>query len=165
MPLVPPFGATFVAWETESVGEQWLERTQPPLTPSEKSRYRFALDEIRHRGFSVTLVTDRQPRLIAALERVADHARSDDAYLDRDQVARQMTHGEYLLASIEPGELVRVAQVSAPVFQAKGMVGASIMLLGPTQEVTAAEVRELGARVADAADAATRSVTGGTDRR
>jgi DNA-binding IclR family transcriptional regulator len=161
MPLVPPFGATFVAWDTDSVCERWLERTQPPLTSSERTHYRRALHEIRRRGFSVTLVTDRQPTLIAALERVAEHAGSEDASQDRDQVARQMTHGEYLLAAIEPDELVRVAQVSAPVFQADGTVGVSIMLLGPTREVTAAEVNELGTRVAGAAAAATRSVAGG----
>jgi DNA-binding IclR family transcriptional regulator len=158
MPLVPPFGSTFVAWGTDAEGEQWLDRTQPPLTSLEKTHYRTALSEIRHRGFSVTLVTDRQPTLIAALERVAGHARSEDAYVDRDQVARQMTHGEYLLAHIEPDALVRVAQVSAPVFQTTGMVEVSIMLLGPTQEVTADEVKELGLRVASAAGAATRSL-------
>jgi len=163
MPLVPPFGSTFVAWDAEFEGEEWLERAQPALTPSEKDRYRAALAEIRQRGFSVTLVTERQPRLIASLERVAAEPRSD-TYFDRDQVAQQMTQSEYLLGAIEADRLVRVAQVSAPVFQGNGVVAASIMLLGPTQEVTADEVWELGAQVAGAAAAASRGVSGAADR-
>lgn len=159
MPLVPPFGSTFVAWGSEREAEEWLERSQPALTSSEKDHYRSTLAEIRHRGFSVTLVTERQPSLIATLERVASDPLSD-AYSDRDEVAQQMTHGEYLLGPIEADRLVRVAQVSAPVFQGNDAVGASIMLLGPTQEVTAAEVRELGAKVAEAAGAASRAISG-----
>lgn len=76
-----------------------------------------------------------------------------------DEAARHMTHTEYLAADFEPDGMVRVAQISAPVFQADGHVGASIMLLGPIHEVSADEITQIGDRVAAAAAAATAGST------
>ena len=157
--LAPPFGASFVAWEDEEGIGRWLDRADPPLTPAELAHYRAALDAIRLHGFSVTLVTARQPNLIDALERVASGREDDDARRARDEAARHMTHTEYLAADFEPDGMVRVAQISAPVFQADGHVGASIMLLGPIHEVSADEITQIGDRVAAAAAAATAGST------
>jgi DNA-binding IclR family transcriptional regulator len=158
--LVPPFGASFVAWDDEEGIQTWLDRADSPLAPREVAHYRAALDAIRRRGFSVTLVTARQPNLIDALERVAGDRGGDDAHRARDEAARDMIHSEYLAAEIESDEMVRLAQVSAPVFQADGSVGATIMSLGPTHEVTTGEIAGRGKQVADAAAAATAEIHG-----
>lgn len=158
--LVPPFGASFVAWDDESGIRTWLERADPRLSSAETEHYREALDAVRRRGFSVTLVTARQPVLIEALERLADDRDLDAARRARDEAIRQMTHSEYLAADIDFAGTVRVAQVSSPVFESDGRVGASIMLLGPTHEVTAGEIAALGEEVARSAAAATSDVHG-----
>jgi len=158
--LVPPFGASFVAWDDGAGIRRWLDRADPPLSDEEEQHYRAALDAVRRRGYSVTLVTARQPTLIEALERLADAGDDDDVRRTRDEAARQMTHSEYLAAELDPDRMVRVAQVSAPVFRPDGDVGASIMLLGPTQDLTAGEIDALGRQLADAASAATRDVRG-----
>lgn len=158
--LVPPFGASFVAWDGEAGVRRWLARADPPLSAAEERHYRIALDAVRRRGYSVTLVTARQPTLIDALERLAEVGDDEDVRRARDEAARYMTHSEYLAAELEPDRLVRVAQVSAPVFQPDGEVGASIMLLGPTHDMTAAEIDAVGRQLADAASAATRDVRG-----
>ena len=157
--LVPPFGASLIAWDDDEGIQTWFDRADPPLAPAEVAHYRAALAGIRRRGFSVTLVTARQPVLIDALERLADDS-GGGARRARDEAVRQMTHSEYLAAEIEPDRTVRVAQVSAPVFQADGRVAATIMSLGPTHEVTADEITELGNRVAATADAATTEIQG-----
>jgi hypothetical protein len=108
----------------------------------------------------VTLVTGRQPQLIRALERLADDRNRKRAGHAADEVVQELTHSEYLPTDIEPGRMVRVAQISAPVFQADGEVAATIMLLGPMQDLTAAEVSPLGEIVAAAAADASREVRG-----
>jgi DNA-binding IclR family transcriptional regulator len=158
--LVPPFGASFVAWDDGAGIRRWLDRADPPLSAEEERHYRAALDAVRRRGYSITLVTARQPTLIEALERFADEGDEDDVRRVRDEVTRHMTHSEYLAAELDPDALLRVAQVSAPVFQPDGDVGASIMLLGTTQDLTAREVDAIGRQLADAAAAATRDVRG-----
>jgi len=158
--LVPPFGASFVAWDDGAGVRRWLDRADPPLSPEEERHYRAALDAVRRRGFSVTLVTARQPTLIDALERLANEGDDDDVRRARDDAARQMTHTEYLAAELDPDRMVRVAQFSAPVFQPDGDVGASIMLLGPTQDLTAGEIDTIGRQLAETAAAASRDVRG-----
>jgi DNA-binding IclR family transcriptional regulator len=154
MGLVPPFGATFVAWEGAVAIRAWLQRAEPPLTGPETARYLAALDAVQRRGFSVTVVTARQPQLIDALQRFADQGDVDETRRARDHAVSQMTHSEYLAADIDPNALVRVAQVSAPVFDSDGDVVATIMLLGPAHDVTATELATLGRRVVQAATGA-----------
>jgi len=157
--LVPPFGASFVAWDDEAGIRRWLDRADPPLSRADERHYRAALEAVRRRGYSLTLVTARQPTLIEAFQRLADEG-GNDARRARDDAARHMAHTEYLATALDPDALVRVAQVSAPVFEPDGAVGASIMLLGPAHDLTAAEAEGLGGEVAAAAAAATRDVRG-----
>lgn len=156
--LVPPFGASFIAWDDEEAIDTWLRRADPPLSPGEVHQYRAALQTVRSRGYSVTLMTPRQPPLIEALERLREG--DDVARRERDEAVRHITHSEYLPAQIDADARIRVAQISSPVFEADGRVGASIMLLGPAHDVTAADVTDLGRWVRDAADRATADLRG-----
>ncbi|HUJ64920.1 MAG TPA: helix-turn-helix domain-containing protein [Acidimicrobiales bacterium] len=158
--LVPPFGASFVAWGDEDEIRLWLDRTDPPLSPAEAASYRSALEGVRRRGFSVTLVTARQPKLIKALKGVARGDNAGAARQERAEAARQMSHTEYLPPKVDFKGSVRVAQVSAPVFESDGEVEASIMLLGPAHDLTAEEIAKLGDRVARAAAVATGEIHG-----
>ena len=56
------------------------------------------------------------------LEQLTNGGTSDGARRARDDAVRQMTHSDYLTTDIEPDRLVRVAQVSAPVPGADGVV-------------------------------------------
>jgi DNA-binding IclR family transcriptional regulator len=60
-----------------------------------------------------------------------------------------------LAAEVDPQGTTRLTQVSAPVFAADGTVAASILLLGPSHDVTSSEVAELGELVLAAAHRAT----------
>jgi DNA-binding IclR family transcriptional regulator len=162
IPLVAPFGASFAAWSGDREIEDWLGNAEPPLNASETRAYRAALEAVRRRGYSVTVITARQPDLIDALERLAEHRAPDDARQARDEAARQMAHSEHLTAEIDPAGTLRIAQVSAPVFDAERQVAASIMLLGPNHELTGAAVADLGHCVASAATAATAEAGGAT---
>jgi DNA-binding IclR family transcriptional regulator len=158
--LVPPFGASFVAWDSDTEIDAWLDRADPPLSPAEATRYRQALAAVRRRRYSVTVTTARNPELADALERLAGQPDADEARRRRDQAIRAMTHSEYLAAEIDADRTTRLNQVSAPVFEPGGRVAASIMLLGPDQELTKDEIAALGDLVVAAAARATRE-TGG----
>ncbi len=149
--LVPPFGATFVAWDDEPQVQAWLDRAKPPLTAAESQRYRQALEAVRRRGFSVSVNNGRQPELAAALEHIIGDLEADPERRIRDDAINTITHSEYLAAEVYPQNATRLTQISAPVFRPGGEIAASIMLLGPSHEVTAADISAMGERVLAAA--------------
>ena len=155
--LVPPFGASFVAWDDEAQVQAWLDRAEPSLTSAEAARYHSALEAVRRRGYSITVGTGRQPGLETALQRLADGSgdQAEESRRARNEAIRTVTHSEYLAAEVDPQGTTRLTQVSAPVFAADGTVAASILLLGPSHDVTSAEVAELGELVLAAAHRAT----------
>ena len=155
--LVAPFGAAFVAWGDANDVQAWLEQADPPLSPDELDLYVNALDAVRNRGYSVTVMTDRQPDLIDALERLVEDHRDTDSLRARDEVVRQFAHSDYLTRDLDFVGRVHLVHVSAPVFDSDGVVGATIMLLGPTRELAAAEIRDLGRAVTAAAQRASAS--------
>jgi DNA-binding IclR family transcriptional regulator len=162
--LVPPFGASFVAWDNAVQIQAWLDRAQPSLTSAEVARYHSALDAVRARGYSITVGTGRQPELAMALEQLIGDAATDDAADEarrvRDEAIRTVTHSEYLAAEVDLRGTTRLTQVSAPVFAPDGTVAASIMLLGPSHDVSAAEIIQLGEMVLVAAGRATQEIGG-----
>ncbi len=170
--LVPPFGATFVAWEDEAQVRAWLQRADPPLTQAEVKRYHQALAAVRRRGFSITVSPGRQPELATALERLLGDQSPDDPAPARDEAIRVVTHSEYLTSELDPRGSIRLTQVSAPVFQPDGdgelggpaglggKVAASIMLLGPSHDLTVSEITGLGELVLGAANRATGEIGG-----
>jgi DNA-binding IclR family transcriptional regulator len=161
--LLPPFGASFVAWDDDAGVAGWLERVEPPLDDHERRRYLDALDAVRRRGFSITVASDRQAELAAAFERVSQRPELEDARRTRDRAIREIAHAEYLAAEVDPERSSRLTQISAPVFDPGGRVAASIMLLGPDHELTAEQIAGLGQLVRHAADRAT-SDSGATPR-
>ena len=159
IPLRPPFGAVFVAWESPDGIRQWLGRADF-LDDDEESRYRAALDAVRARGYSVTTAIDRRPALMSALEALVEQPDADDVRRARDEVMRQMTHSEYLPAGLDDSTVRRVSQLSGPVFDHTGQVAAAIMLLGPDYDVTSEEISALGTQLQQAATRATRAAGG-----
>ena len=72
VPIAPPFGTAFVAWETPDGIERWLARAATPITDDERDRYDAALAAVRERGYSVTLEADTHVRLGRALADAPD---------------------------------------------------------------------------------------------
>ncbi len=85
--LVPPFGASFVAWDDESGIQTWLDRTDPPLTATEQAHYHSALAAVRRQGYSVTVISDQQTLLAAAIERYARDPDDGESLEARDRAS------------------------------------------------------------------------------
>ena len=124
-------------------------------------RYHEALAAVRRRGFSIT-VSARPPA------RTGDGAGDTSSAISTPAIRRRPAmrrSGSSPIASTWPPELdpqdsIRLTQVSAPVFEPGGEVAASIMLLGPSHDVTAADISAMGQLVLAAAGRATHDIGG-----
>jgi len=157
-PLVPPFGSAFVAWDPPSAIEQWLDAAPSPLDHTERGRYRAALWAVRDRGYSVGVANTRPiNRILASL---VDEPHSESLLRERDAVMRELSHSEFLPVALDTEALRRVNHMSAPVFDAAGCVAIAIMVLGPTFDLTPAEIGTLGERLLATAREATARIGG-----
>jgi DNA-binding IclR family transcriptional regulator len=158
VPLVAPFGAVFVAWSDDLL-TSWLDRCDPPLTSTERQHYSRAVDEVRARGYSVSVAPERRQDLLDALS-TADDAPGKRPGPAREQAVRALAHTEYLPAALDPGRAHRVTQMSAPVRDHHDEVVLALMVVGPAYELSAAEIDALGARLLDAANSVTAQLGG-----
>jgi DNA-binding IclR family transcriptional regulator len=160
MALVPPFGAALVAWDGELAQRAWLERADPPLTDDETGRYRAALDAIRGRGYSMSVSTWRQAVGPDGPERLLRDPSDDDGRRSRAELIGRMAHTEYLAVDVARDASVQLTHLSAPVFDRDGRATAAVMIMGPSHELTGAEVAALGDRLAATATNATHDIGG-----
>ena len=159
VPLVPPFGAVFVAWDGDAAIDAWLDRAGDTLRPAERAHTHAALAAVRERGYSIS-VAGVHPELRRMLEDLADHA-PDAATLDaRDALIRAVSPREYLPVTVATDVPQRVNQMSAPVFDARGRVPYAFMVLGPSYEMAADEIAALGDALLGAAGTATARLGG-----
>jgi DNA-binding IclR family transcriptional regulator len=158
IPLVPPFGAVFVAWNDEDA-EAWIARAGDSRDPAERDGYRRALEAIRHRGYSVSLATP-MPALQDRVETLAGAPETEHARWVRDELIRETMHTAYLPADLDAEAVMRVGQISAPVFDRSGRVAASLLVPGPDREISLSDLRVLAGRIVEAATQATHDAGG-----
>jgi DNA-binding IclR family transcriptional regulator len=157
IPHVPPFGAVYVAWDARDA-DAWLARGS--LDDGEREQYRRALAEVRRRGFSVTISSGRRPELEAAISTLAAQPAERRALRRRDELMAGFAHSEYLATDVAGDATLRVSHMAAPVFDRQGRAVASMLLLGPDYEISAAELRSRGDALVRAAARATERAGG-----
>jgi DNA-binding IclR family transcriptional regulator len=165
LPLVPPLGATWMAWADRPTVEAWLARaaTVEAVGPSLES-----LPVVRRDGYAVT----RASREWRALSRPARPGRPAPPGANKSAHRRPepeeirallATIGRrgLLLTDFDAAATYRIADVAAPVFDASGDVALVLALSGlDDEDLRTAEVRTLGAEVSAAAVALTAAVWG-----
>jgi DNA-binding IclR family transcriptional regulator len=114
-----------------------------------------ALAEVRRRGFSVTISSQRRPELEAVLSALANQPKATQAQRTRDELIAEFAHSEYLATDLDADTTLRVSHMAAPVFDRTGRAVASILLLGPDYEITTAALRARGDALVRAAARAT----------
>jgi DNA-binding IclR family transcriptional regulator len=158
VPFTAPFAAVFVAWAPRAEVDAWLDRAGD-LSAEERARYVAALASVRARGYSVAVANVR-PDLQHILERLVDRPDAEHDLRERDAVIREITHSEYLPLEIADDGPQRVNQMSAPVFDRTGRVVFQLMVLGPTYDLTRAEIDGLGDHLLAASTRATERIAG-----
>jgi DNA-binding IclR family transcriptional regulator len=165
VPIVPPFGAVFVAWRPPEDRERWLASGQPPLDAAARDQLRTALDAVRHRGASVAV---RGPAPSQAAHSMRSARAMTDVAVDPSSAGRRrrvrlieaLVRSGYLATTLDPARSHAVAQLSAPVFDGRGDVVLALMIAGPPYELTVAEIDALVAELQAAAADVTARIRG-----
>jgi DNA-binding IclR family transcriptional regulator len=156
VPLVAPFGAVFYAWADDDAVERWQLACQPPLSAAERLRVVAALQAIRSRGYSIGIALEDMAVALTPLSEQQPGA-STQRRRELDAHMRRMASVEYLVPDPIPDQPLRIAQMSAPIFDDRGGVDVAIMVLGPPQRMEPAAVSELGDLLLAAADRISRT--------
>jgi DNA-binding IclR family transcriptional regulator len=158
VPLTPPFGAVFVAWSEETI-EEWLNRAGTALPETERAHARAALASVRRRGY--VLSTDIvRPDLVNLLVELAGGSPDPSQLEVRDALIRDLAPTRYLPIEIPSDRPQRVAQITAPVFDAAHAVPFSLMILGPGYDLKPEEITAYGSELLRAAAEATKRLGG-----
>ena len=129
LPLVPPLGQIFVAWEGQAAADAWLSRLDPRVRDRARPHLEAALAVVRRRGWSAGLDSDVRAELVGVLDELTEHPRSAALARRLDEVVARLGD-DYELLDVEPRRTYRVATVVAPVFDGRGRVELALTLNG-----------------------------------
>lgn len=132
LPLWPPWGAPFMAWATDADVAAWLARG-PYGTEDRRAEYTTLLGTVRQRGYAVTVHNALSERIDLVLAQRSSTPHDADL---RDELVRLI--GQLGPSSFEskpgyqadPAARHDLAQMSAPVFDARGHVAFTLGLSG-----------------------------------
>lgn len=148
MPLVPPVGASFIAWEGDEGMNAWLDRAPPETDPETIAYWRAGLARIRERSFQVEL---RAPDNHAMTARMAEMAAGSHATRYKAELLKLVqSWGREPMRqpeTIETGTAYDLILIAAPVFDPDGHCAYSLCLGGFKGPLDGAEVMALGERL------------------
>jgi len=162
IPLLPPLGEAYVAWQSPAAIDYWLARaaaTDPESTNDYRQRLRLA----RERGWSMSLAADIAPCAGDGTGGVNPHEALYDALLDysrhtltparkreiEQEIARMSPY--YMPTDLEPDGRYDVHSLVAPVFGADGLVTMALRLSRLPRQAAAAEVQRWAALLVETA--------------
>ena len=163
VPLRPPLGSIFVAWDSEAGIDRWLASSGSNASPEERRHHRDTLAPIRERGYSVGLEAPVRTQLGVVVAGLADEPHAAHLRASMNHLIADLGHGDYQLDAVERGRTYQVSLIAAPVFDAAGRVSLVLSLLGFRAGLTADEVQKHGDRLREAGLRVTRA-TGGRIR-
>jgi DNA-binding IclR family transcriptional regulator len=157
LPLAPPVGTLFMAWSDAPTVEAWLARAAAVEAVSAAIE---ALPVICRQGFAVTLASPEW-RALSQPTAVSGDGSRDARLSARRALLVAVAHRPVLVAELDDERTYRPADVSAPVFGSGGQVELALSVtLESEADLSGADLRALGARVAAAADDLTAAVSG-----
>ena len=159
IPLVPPFGAVFMAYARPEEIEDWLART--PVDDAQAiARCRDALELVRVRGFAVTESSDTQRMLGERAVVLTDAPGRPELRADIAELFAALARDYSPVLDLDIERRFDIGMIAAPVLGADGSVIAALSATGFPSGLAAGTVLEAGRKVRDAAAVATR-VAGG----
>jgi DNA-binding IclR family transcriptional regulator len=151
LPLTPPLGAVFVAWQGEREVDRWLARLGPRASKEDVEHNRQALAAVKTRGYSVGMEGDGR-----AERSSARRART----LTLEEGVRTIRVEEYAPIDLDPRATYRLNHVGAPVFGPDGGVALALFLIGFPGPTAGSQVEELADRLVTATARVTKEIHG-----
>jgi DNA-binding IclR family transcriptional regulator len=155
MPCNPPLGTVFMAWLDDETRKAWRARgNRADFT--QYGRLDGELAAIRRRGYVVTARATPEARLERILDELPEMTSRRELHqiLERHLAAIHLV--EYLVDEKTPTDALVIESVQAPVFENGD--GRFALTVNVDERLGARTVRDLGARVRDAAEAITDSI-------
>jgi len=147
--MVPPIGASIMAWASATRVARWLDRGSTP--ESERPGYLEKLAAIRANGFAAELEETPLDLLRSLVTELANATTPTERSRLVDLLAPRITSGSRaILISPDPDEHYNVQSINAPIFDEVGRVD---LILGITNlpPLRGARILELAHRVRDCA--------------
>ena len=160
VPLVPPFGPVFLAWEDEREVAAWLASAGSDVPAEALERQHHALSAMRERGYSVGLEMEVREQLGEVIAGLADEPRDGRLRGSVETLIGELGHEGYHLDGFELGRKHKVSVIAAPVFDAQGGVALALSLIGFRAELTTGEVERYGRRLLEACRGINRATWG-----
>lgn len=149
MPLVAPFGRDYIAWSSTAAQRSWLAGMGKPTTAMSR-RMSLILNEIRERGYVIERLSREYIRVYTALRALGADGEPDAITVRLARALADLTVIDILAAEFAEAGLHNIATISAPVFDADGVVIMSVSA-APFTELSGAQVADLGDKVCAAA--------------
>jgi Transcriptional regulator len=140
VPLIPPLGTPFLAWDEQGEIDDWLARGTDDV---DCGRLRAALSSVRARGYAVTLRSQRQSEAGEAVRELAEEPFARDRQQQAAQAIGRMGDA-YLMIDAQPDRLYHAGLISAPVFDMDGRVCCTLSLFGFERPLSLLRIAALG---------------------
>jgi flavin reductase (DIM6/NTAB) family NADH-FMN oxidoreductase RutF/DNA-binding IclR family transcriptional regulator len=160
MPFVPPLCSLFVAWAGADAVESWLANLDPQMPEEDAQRYREMVDTVRRRGWSIALSGRPHIAFELALAQLSVRAPTEAQQRAVREAAVNLGHGSHEPDELEPDELYRVRNISAPVFDDSGAVVLMLTLIGLRKVLVLGEIERHRDRLLAATERVTRALGG-----
>ncbi|CAN5583464.1 helix-turn-helix domain-containing protein [soil metagenome] len=159
VPMVPPLGAMFFAWEGATEITRWLalDRT---MDRARSDRYRKQLVVLRRRGYVVEAQPSPRSTSQDDLSRTFDDRPSPQR--DGELYRLLVDHGEneHVLTDIDPATDYLIHAIGAPIFDRNEAVDMSFTMIGFFEPISGKEIQRIAAAVRAAADRTTTALGG-----
>ena len=138
-PFIPPMGILFLPGRPMSEIHEWLDRSQPPLEPSEIEFNLSAIDVLRVNGFTATARLDVKARLEKAFDGDVSPEKSR-AFKD---LMREIRGSRYLILDFSNPEPQEVDWIGIPVLDQRGRVELALVVLNLPHALTGPEILDV----------------------
>lgn len=152
IPLMAPLMPAYVAWSSEEEIERWLVRGG--ISGAQREEQMQLLSLVRERGLSATIEGEGRRRLGLIMRALTEDPHSESLQDEIDAAIRDLSRQGFQLPR-EGRAKLRIATMTAPVFDAAGELSLSISLLVYRSDPDGS----LFTRLADALLASTRALS------
>lgn len=150
MPLVPPVGASFLAWAQEEAVEAWLDRAAPESDAAIRAYWREGLARIRERSYQVELHAPGGAQMAARMEEMAAGRGATRYKGELLKLVQSLGRHPMQPEAIEPEGVYDVILIAAPIFDTEGACVYNLCLGGFDAALSGAQVQALGEKLVGA---------------